>query len=159
VIFIDFFIFFEFKFKFEFWGGSTAGYRYRTPAVTAVYRAVPSGKKNPASVEGPVAGSPHCRSGRPGGVATHLQCCPARAREGEQEREGRAQNHERPEAVPPPDAVLPELARKRGRERVFYLQPIIKNSLYLQPTKTKFPNIIHENFLCPHTTMSPSVTI
>jgi hypothetical protein len=29
VIFIDFFIFFEFKFKFEL-GGSTAGYRYRT---------------------------------------------------------------------------------------------------------------------------------
>jgi hypothetical protein len=32
-------------------GGSTARYRYRTPAVTAVtavYRAVPSGKKNPA---------------------------------------------------------------------------------------------------------------
>jgi hypothetical protein len=43
------FSFFEFKFKFEL-GGSTAGYRYRTPAVTAVtavYRAVPSGKKNP----------------------------------------------------------------------------------------------------------------
>jgi hypothetical protein len=49
VFFIDFFIFFEFKFKFEFWGGSTARYRYRTPAVTAVYRAVPSGKKNPAT--------------------------------------------------------------------------------------------------------------
>jgi hypothetical protein len=45
------FHFFEFKFKFELGGGGcTAGYRYRTPAVTAVtavYRVVPSGKKNP----------------------------------------------------------------------------------------------------------------
>jgi hypothetical protein len=36
----------------NFGGVSTARYRYRTPAVTAVtavYRAVPSGKKNPAN--------------------------------------------------------------------------------------------------------------
>jgi hypothetical protein len=50
VIFIDFFIFLNLNSNLNL-GGSTAGYRYRTPGVTAVtvvYRAVPSGKKNPA---------------------------------------------------------------------------------------------------------------
>jgi hypothetical protein len=51
VIFIDFFIFLNLNSNLNFGGVSTARYRYRTPAVTAVtavYRAVPSGKKNPA---------------------------------------------------------------------------------------------------------------
>jgi hypothetical protein len=50
VIFIDFFIFLNLNSNLNFGGVSTARYRYRTPAVTAVtavYRAVPSGKKNP----------------------------------------------------------------------------------------------------------------
>jgi hypothetical protein len=50
VIFIDFFIFLNLNSNLNFAGVSTARYRYRTPAVTAVtavYRAVPSGKKNP----------------------------------------------------------------------------------------------------------------
>jgi hypothetical protein len=51
VIFIDFFIFLNLNSNLNLGGAvSTAGYRYRTPAVTAVttvYRAVPSGKKNP----------------------------------------------------------------------------------------------------------------
>jgi hypothetical protein len=54
VIFIDFFKFLNLNSNLNLRGVSTAGYRYRTPAVTAVtavYRAVPSGKKTP----GPVA--------------------------------------------------------------------------------------------------------
>jgi hypothetical protein len=62
------FSFFEFKFKFEFGGGSTAGYRYRTPAVTAVtavYRAVPSGKKTlPVGIKKPwVSNGQHGKGG------------------------------------------------------------------------------------------------
>jgi hypothetical protein len=53
VIFIDFFIFLNLNSNLNFGGVYTARYRYRTPAVTAVtavYRAVPSGKKNPGLV-------------------------------------------------------------------------------------------------------------
>jgi hypothetical protein len=52
MIFIDFFIFFEFKFKFEFLGGFYSWVPLPYPAVTAVtavYRAVPSGKKTLAA--------------------------------------------------------------------------------------------------------------
>jgi hypothetical protein len=54
VIFIDFFIFLNLNSNLNFGGVYTARYRYRTPAVTAVtavYRAVPSGKKNPGHNE------------------------------------------------------------------------------------------------------------
>jgi hypothetical protein len=52
VIFIDFFIFFNSNSNLNLGPVATAGYRYRTPAVaavTAVYRAVTNGKKNPES--------------------------------------------------------------------------------------------------------------
>jgi hypothetical protein len=65
VFFIDFFIFLNLNSNLNFGGVYTARYRYRTPAVTAVtavYRAVPSGKKNPASQSLSYVGSRMFRS-------------------------------------------------------------------------------------------------
>jgi hypothetical protein len=44
-IFIDFFIFLNSNLNLNFSTGCYRWYRYRTPAVTAVYRAVTTGKK------------------------------------------------------------------------------------------------------------------
>jgi hypothetical protein len=48
--FLEIFIDFLFWIQIQIWilpPVATAGYRYRTPAVAAVYRAVCNGKKNP----------------------------------------------------------------------------------------------------------------